>query len=365
MKKVTVIFGILSALFIVLGVCFKTFHQPGADILLISSIGGFLMVYLVLLCIQKIIATRGLEMAMNIVKYASYLYLAMGALFLINNYPGAIMIFDLGCCVFVAVFLPLKYVVQKKKNPDSSPLNKVLPSIIVIALVFLLINRSLYNRLFESIAYTDIQVNTMSKSVDTSTTHLLMEFELNKTQFAMQFAPKYEKALTIKHLSDSLVDFLNTCKAEVIHLTNPDEDLTNFGLEDLSGRANTIKPSLYFVKNSLPDKSGQAYEIRKRIEALNDSIKTICKADETHQISVPVLFGSYKSHKTGREYTWEEAMFEQSMLITDLAYLDVLILSVKQTEKEVVNSLLLDARSETMWTFWKKYKELVPDRHTK
>ena len=100
MKKVTLVFGLLSALFIVLAVCFKSFHVPGADILLISSISGFLLPYIILLCIQKIIATRGLEMAMNIVKYVSYLYLAMGTLFLINNYPGATIIFDFACCIY-------------------------------------------------------------------------------------------------------------------------------------------------------------------------------------------------------------------------------------------------------------------------
>jgi hypothetical protein len=96
MKKTTTIFGVLSVLIIIAGVIHKTFHLPGAGYLLFFGIGVFLMVYFLLLCIQKIRENRGRARAMYIVKYISYMYLAMGFLFFIEHFPGALLMMDIG-----------------------------------------------------------------------------------------------------------------------------------------------------------------------------------------------------------------------------------------------------------------------------
>ncbi|MEI6124693.1 MAG: hypothetical protein WCQ95_13830 [Bacteroidota bacterium] len=365
MKKTSEILGIVAALMVVLGLAFKTFHVPGAALLLLIGLGGVTMAYIVLLCIQKIIATRGWEMAKNIVKYTSYMLLVFGALYIINNFPGGTFIFNYGCLVFAVAYLPLKYRVHKIKNKEESALNKVLPLLMIVALVFSIANRSIYNRMFESISYADIQVNTMSKAVDTSMSKTLKEFEQNKNSFPAQFSSNYTKAMRIKKLSDSLVDFLTTCKNEVVYATNPDESLKDYGLEEFSGRANSVKPNAYFMNGPDGELTAKAFEIRVRIEALNDSIKRIVAADNPQDFLVPVLIGDYKNHETGGTYVWEAAMFETCMLINDLAYLDILILAVKQTETEIASSLLSQSRADAMWIFWKKYKELNPDRYTK
>ena len=205
MKKVTTVFGILSALLIIAGVIHKILHLPGAFYLLMFGICISLMIYMVLLCVQKVRESKGLEKAMHIVKYVSYSYLAMGFLFFLLHLPGALIIMDSGLAIFVLGYLTLKFMVHRRKHTDGGALNKIIPSLIIVVLIFALASRNMGERIFESIAYSDMQVNKMSRDIDTSLVQLMTEFEFNKSQFPAQAIPKYEKAVKIKKMSDEMV----------------------------------------------------------------------------------------------------------------------------------------------------------------
>lgn len=365
MKKLTTIFGVLAALTIIAGVLHKTFHLPGAMYLLMFGLGLFLIVYMVLLCIQKIIESRGLERVMHIVKYVSYMFLAMGFLFSIQHYPGSLYLMDIGFVIFILGYLSLKFMVQRAKHPDESALNKILPSLIIVILIFALASRNMGERIFESIAYSDMQVNKMTAASDTSLQKVMKEFELNKTQFPAQMSAKYEKALKIKDMSNELFDYLYKCKKEAITATNNGIYHEYLRIDGISGKANSYESSRYFLGMEKDNSDGKAFEIKKKLINYNDSINIILGSDSSNKISLPIILDGYEWKNTGEEISWEIAMFKDNMLISDLAYLDLLILSVRQTEKDVITSLLSDARAEVMWTFWKKYKELVPGQNTK
>jgi hypothetical protein len=365
MKKATNIFGILSTLFIIAGVIHKTLHLPGAMYLLIFGLGVFLPVYLVLICIQKVKESQGLEKAMHIVKYISYGYMAMGFLFFLLHLPGALIIMDSGLVIFVLGYLTLKFMVHRRKHPDGGALNKIIPSLIIVVLIFALASRNMGERIFESIAYSDMQVNKMSGAVDTSLNHLMTEFEFNKAQFPAQVIPKYEKAVKIKKMSDEMVDYMYNCKREVIKLSCKEEITDTLRLDELSGRNKSAGPGQYFMGTQKDGADGKAYEIKERLKLFNDSVNIILESDSANKIMLPIMMDGYTWKSTGEEISWEIAMFHDNMLINDLAYMDLLILSVKQTQKDILTSLLLEARSDAMWTFWKKYKELVPGQNTK
>ena len=364
MKKLTTIFGIVSALTIIAAIIHKTFHWPFGDILLLAGIGVFLMIYLLLLCIQKIKESNGLEKGMFAMKYVTYMWLAISFLFLFMHWPGSIWMMDIGFVLYIVGYLTMKFMVQRAKHPESSALNKVLPSLIVVVMIFGLASRNMGTKIFDAISFNDIEINTMSKAMDTTVTHVMTEFELNKAQFPGQFAGRFMKAKKINQLGDSLIDFITTCKIEVTKLTNKEQDPTKVDLYVLTGRANVDVANGYFM-TSTPEQIGKAFVLRKRIEEFNDSISKFIKADSTKEYSMPVVRGPYKSYIIGKEMDWEEFMFGKNMLINDLAYLDVLILNIKQTESKIAAYLLSEARAEAMWSFWKKYKELVPDKKTK
>jgi len=365
MKKTTTIFGVLSAISIIAGVIHKIFHLPGAGYLLTFGLGIFLMVYMILLCIQKIKESKGREKVMHIVKYISYMFLAIGFLFLIERFPGSLLQMDIGFAIFILGYLPLKFLVQRAKHPEGGALNKIIPSLIIVALIFALASRNTDEKLLEAIAYSDMQVKTMTTAMDTSSNHLMKEFELSKSQFPSQINPKFEKAVKIKQMSESLVEYLNTCKKEATQLCCKVDMADTLRLDEMKGMNKTFEAKKYFIGDKKDYSDGKAFEIRNKISVFNDSVNMIMDNDSAHRITVPLLLKGYKWKSTGESTSWEMAIFYDNRLINDLAYLDLLILSVKQTEKDVVSSLLSEARSEAMWTFWRKYKELAPDKKTK
>jgi len=365
MKKTTETIGILTALIIVAGVICKTWHFPGANIMLIFGISVMLSLFLVFSTILKAKDSQGLEKVMHIIKNVAYFWLAFGILFGVLHYPLAIILQAIGLILFVLVYLPIKYSIVRKKYPEKSAIGKLVTPVIILALVFAYGNRNMSNKIFEAISNSDIQVRSMTASADSSMTHLMTDFDLNKSQFPAQFSTKYSKAVKIKHLSDSLIDFLNICKTEVTQLTKKEDDWKKLNLDELSERDNFKEPTAYFVGITEDVTKAKAFEIKKRMMAMNDSIKAIVNPDAASQLFIPMNFADTKNIKTGEKVKWELALFSHTMLINDLAYLDVLILNIKQTEKNIITSWQSDARSEAMWTFWKKYKELVPDKNTK
>jgi hypothetical protein len=370
MKKLTTIFGVLAALTIVAGVVHKTYHLPGAFYLLMLGIGFFLMMYMVLLCINKIRESRGLERVMHIVKYLSYMYLALGTWFLIERFSGAIFMMDIGFGLFILGYLSLKFMVQRAKHPEGGALNKVLPSLIIAVLVFGIASRNMGERIFEGIAYSDMQVNKMTAASDTSLHYVMMEFEHNNSQFPAQMSSKFEKAVKIKEMSDSLVKFLNTCKLEVISLCSKEVYVDTLKLNEIQGWNKTNEPTQYFLWPKKPGISGKAYEISKLIDKFNFYVLRNFNTGGSNRYMIPNIFHGinnkgFKWKETGELVNWEISIFQDNMLINDIAHLDLLILSVRQTEKDIIASLLSDARAEVMWTFWKKYKELTPGQNTK
>lgn len=361
MKKVTVLFGMLTALALLLSVFFKAFHVPGANILLMLGVGAFLALFLLFLAIQKVKASSlRAEKALHIIRHLAYMDIALGIMFSLLHYPGALTMFLTGCAVYILICLPLIYKVHKEKHPEENALSKIMLSLIIITLIFAYGNRNDLQRLFKHIIIQNEQVLTMTAANDTTMAKVMKDFELNRTQFPGQVHPAYLKAIRIKKLSDSLVDFLTTCKSEVAVLCG-NETIEGVKMADLKGLDNCSDPSLYFYGSSAEDQSGKAFEIRKRLQAMNDSLKEIMKPEDGKVLTLPIMIKNFTCPDNGEELSWEETLFNGTLLINDLSYLDLLILSIKQNEKEMISGLLSDARSDAMWVFWNKYKALRPN----
>jgi hypothetical protein len=281
--------------------------------------------------------------------------LALAILFAIVHYPGSYFLLIAGSIIFIA-YLPLQYKVHKIKHPEDSALNKIMLSLIILVLVLAYGTRDMSNRVFESLTNSDIQVNAQIAAKDSAMVSVMKTFESNAAQFPSQFHGNYQKAARIQYLSDSLVEFLNTCKTEVAALCNADATL-----KDLCNTDRVFEPTNYFLGSGPDDPEAKAYEIRKRFDAMNDSLMTIIKPDSGVIISLPVVMTTVKDKDSGEDLTWESNLFCHTMLITDIHYIDQLILSVRQTEEEVISNLLSESRSSAMWNFWNKYKELRPN----
>jgi hypothetical protein len=292
--------------------------------------------------------------------------LSMGILFALLHYAMALQIFLTGAGVYVLACLPMKYKVCKAKNTGESPLNKVIPALIIIILFFAYGNRSTGKSLIDYLIYTDLQTASMHEAADTACAHSMKEINLNKNQFPAMVARNYDKAIRVQRLCDEMIAFLSNCKLEAIAKTN---DLPigecNFELAVTPGLNKSEQASLYFCGPDANCQTGKAGEIKQRLHVLNDSIRQIMESDSLSLFEIPFLNAPLVMVSENKEIPWEEAMFKDIPLIADLTYLDQLSLAVKQSEQRLLSVLLSDARSEILWVYWDKYKALTPGSNTK
>ncbi|MGE0089036.1 MAG: hypothetical protein AB7S50_06115 [Bacteroidales bacterium] len=118
MKKVVIITGIIGAIFIAIGVLFKTMHWPGAAIaVLIGALA--LAIYALTYMIEKLkTAGNGIEKTYIVFFGISGIIMCIGFLFKIMHWPGAgVMLYTFFVTYTILVILAI---IRAYKEPDKN-----------------------------------------------------------------------------------------------------------------------------------------------------------------------------------------------------------------------------------------------------
>ena len=114
MKKTVVIFGIIGAIFIAIGVLFKMMHWPGAGVAILLG-STLLAIYSLLYMYEKMQAATGIENAFIIFFGISGILLCMGFLFKVMHWPGAgAMIYTFFATYTILVILAVFRAINEK-----------------------------------------------------------------------------------------------------------------------------------------------------------------------------------------------------------------------------------------------------------
>jgi hypothetical protein len=166
MKSFTYGIGLAGAGLTIIGALFKTFHWPGAGILLVL---GFILVAAVFLPLYFILSYREqAEKPAIIYPLIGYLTIAVvlvGTIFKIQHWPGANILLQSGIVIILIAFLPL-FLVRLFKRSEGQKLN---PAYIVMLLIGISIVLSLTRVNLSKDAidyYTDlIEINQQSATI--------------------------------------------------------------------------------------------------------------------------------------------------------------------------------------------------------
>jgi hypothetical protein len=360
MKKVLQIIGVLTTVLIVAGVCMKAFAFPGANIALIGGVFICLLVYFALMLVHKIKeSASGKERAMNFLKYVSEYLVALGMTFFIMHYPGAMLVLVTGMILMVVGYLPLHLVVMKKKNPEHPACKKVPYVIIALALIFAFGTRNMGGRIFQSLTFHDVQTQTVTASIDTLVLNQMKSFESTEASFPNFTSGMYSKAEKIGKLSDELVKYIRETRNEVIAVTEKKEiaEIDTMALYQLCRKDNTCIPTEYFIGK---DSVGKATELKQKLIAFSEEAIKIMDDKDAPTFNLLAISDPFKCPMSEKEYSWEKAVFEKAMLISDVIFLDNLVLVIKQAESQYITYLHQKAKSDVMWYYFRKYQELRP-----
>lgn len=360
MKKVLQIIGVLTTILIVAGVCMKTFAFPGANIALIGGVFICLLLFFALMLVQKIKeSSSGKERAMHFLKYVSEYMVALGITLFILHYPGAMLVLVTGMVLMVVGYLPLHLAVMKKKNPEHPACKKIPYVIIALALIFAFGTRNIGGRIFQSLNLHDVQTQTVITSLDSSIVGQMKSFESTQGSFPNFTAGMYQKAEKISKLSDELVKYIIDTRKEVIAKTEKKEiaEIDTMELYELCRLDNTCIPTGYFIGK---DSAGKATELKQKLITFSEECVKVMEDKDAPVFDLLAISDPFKCPVSEKEYTWEQAVFEKSMLINDVIFLDNLVLAIKQAEAQYITFLHQKAKSDVMWYYFRKYQELRP-----
>ena len=144
MRRVMKVSSLVALVLILLGVVFKTMHWPGAGILIFSGLTFFSLIFIPLNVVLKF---RDDEQKSNRLLIALGMILAstatMGALFKVMHWPFANMLMLSSLLTFMIVFIPVYFIV-KYRNPESR-FNSIINTTFMVAcagMLFALIDLS-------------------------------------------------------------------------------------------------------------------------------------------------------------------------------------------------------------------------------
>ncbi len=156
MKKTMIVAGAISVITLAFGSLFKVMHWPGANVLLLSGIVFFSLLFLPILFLLKVkeVKTTRDKAVIALSSVVGILF-CIATLFTFMHWPGANVMRLLSIGISALILLPL-YFFTGIRNPETR-LNTIMTSVIlagVTSLLFAMVN------LRPSTVYEDIRVNS-------------------------------------------------------------------------------------------------------------------------------------------------------------------------------------------------------------
>lgn len=123
MKKLMYLIGFIGSAALSLGVLFKLMHWPGANVLLLSGMISFLLIFIPLLAIDryKVEISKALSTKLKFIGgVSSAILVGVSAIFKIFHLQGANVLLVLGIASFVFAFLPFLFFSLYKKSAQET-----------------------------------------------------------------------------------------------------------------------------------------------------------------------------------------------------------------------------------------------------
>jgi hypothetical protein len=131
LKKALQISGLLSAIIILLGDLLKTFHQPGAGIMIVLGGVLFSLVFLPLLIVYNFKQQIKTDRWIFSLGYLIGSSTVIGIIFKLMHWPYANAIMKWGISFFIFIYVPVYFL--SGINSAGSKFNRIINSVLMLA----------------------------------------------------------------------------------------------------------------------------------------------------------------------------------------------------------------------------------------
>lgn len=184
--------------------------------------------------------------------------------------------------------------------------------------------------------------------------------------------PNWEKAQIIRKETKAMLDYLDNVKYDLVIFTDGTKGgravvkkmLDEKGFNAIQKRDNYNEPTRFFVGNSEDGSVGKAIEMRKKIEAYQAKMLSLCDDKFRPQLQkIQVDTKSMHKNATGQKLNWQMYNFYHTVILADMVILNKIKSEIENSEYDLVNSLY-SAVSADDFKFDKVVAKVVPTSGT-
>jgi gliding motility-associated protein GldM len=226
----------------------------------------------------------------------------------------------------------------------ETPRQKMIAMMYLVLTALLALNVS--REILSAFLVVNESMETTNKQFSAKVDEIYSDFEKQYSLNPKKVEEYYNKAKEVKTLSDEMVNYITSLKANVISITEriPLEAADTIRLQFVEKKDNYDAPTNYFIGNDT--KRGEAETLLAKItEYKQHLLKMISEKDrEGFELGLKTD-GEYKN-RDGKDESWQLHQFYRTILAADITILNKLIAEVYNAETNVVNYLYSSISAE-------------------
>lgn len=223
------------------------------------------------------------------------------------------------------------------KNCPETPRQRMIGMMYLVLTAMLALNVSA--DILNGFAMVDKSLRTTIKASDVRSNALYDDFQYLYSQNPVKVKEWLDKASMVKVKSDSLYNYIQNFKYEMVRLS--DGDKTDPNLEVIQGASDTNAPGLYGLQR------GNAGKLKAAISEYREFMMDVVSADTAKKEMYNLIFATDEGKTTsGETISWENSIFESMPLSAVVAILTKFQSDIRSAEAETV--MYLKAQTDAM-----------------
>ena len=243
----------------------------------------------------------------------------------------------------------------------ETPRQKMIAMMYLVLTAMLALNVS--KDIIQAFGTVNESMEQTNNSFDKKLRETYSKFESQATIGGASAKEWYDKALIAKKLSDSLVNYLNHMKNELIVFSDRSiktlEQADTTPLIRIKAKDNFDDPTRFFLGTDVS--KGKAEDLKRVFKDYKEKMTQLVKDEDHPKLQLGLITEGKFRDEYGAVQTWEKHYFYHTILSADLVILNKYIAEVRNAEFDVV-SLLSSYIGATDFKFNKIAAKVIPNR---
>jgi len=221
----------------------------------------------------------------------------------------------------------------------ETPRQKMIGMMYLVLTALLALNVSV--EILNAFLVVNESMETTNRTFSSKTTDYYATFEKQYQNEPDKVGPFWEKAKSVRTLSDEMKVYLNNVKYEAIARSEkiPLDSAKVRPLYLMGTKDKYDETTVYFIGNSNDGSKGKAGEMRLKIAKFKKDLLNLVDADERANIKIGLDLEGPFYDADHKKQNWEMHNFYHTILAADVTILNKLVAEVQNAELDVVTHL--------------------------